>query len=163
MKRLLFVCACVLFSCSNTKKNTKRQISEYTLNFKDCYVEKNNMTDLDYEKIKVFLPKKNVKIEKIESHGFCEYQFLFKNGEIFYITTDIYNGSKLNSKNLFEIRKEIYFKNRSLATDTIKNSGRNEDKHWSENILGNIVLGYVNITEDDKKYFDEAILTFKRR
>lgn len=161
--KYLIVFIVFLFSCSNSKKLSTNIKEEHILDFENCYIETDISGRFDYKKIKIVIPKKVSRIKKKESHGFCEYQFLLEDGAFFYASTDIYNGSKLNSENLFEIRKEVYFKNRSLATDTIINYGVNNNKCWAEHILGNVVLGYVDVDIKDKDIFNEIILTFEKK
>lgn len=100
-------------------------------------------------------PPPGYKLNKSEDHGFCEYQFIYKDQAIFYVSDNIYFGSKLNHENRFNAGIETYSKNRS-ENDSIKSCGIEPDANfWLEAINGNHVVGYVNSSDSLK--FIEAL------
>jgi len=103
-------------------------------------------------------------LKKIINEGFCEYQLKYKDSLIFYVSSDIYSGSRINFKNTYAIGIDTYAKSRSLEpVDTIKNEGQQENgKYWLEYILGDVVVGYVNMPLSHEIKFKHMINTLKR-
>ena len=143
-------------SCSSSKSllfNSK------TLNFENCLSKEKN-----YKYIELNLPKGFIK-KKVENHGFCEYRFEYQNKSTIYVSTDIYSGSRLNSDNLNSIGVNTYAISRSIIlVDTIKNSGKDRNNlYWLEYVLGDVVIGYVNVPEEQKEQFEKAIASLDRK
>ena len=92
-------------------------------------------------------------------HGFCEYQFQYKDSSTLYVSTDIYYGGKPNSVNRASIGINTYAIERSAElVDTFSNSGVQENgKCWMEEILGNYVVGYVNVHPDNKGKINSSL------
>lgn len=148
----IFFMGCSIIPTSNNK------FKNVIINFENCLID-----DKNYEKLSVKLLK-GFKLKEVEKEGFCEYRFKYKQSTYFYITTDIYSGSYLNSKNRYNIGINTYAKSRSLhPVDTILNSGIQEDgRLWKEHILGDLVVGYINCSAEIKPLFEESINSLRR-
>lgn len=142
----------MIISCGvhdNSKNISKK------LDFRNCLSDEKR-----YEQITIYIPK-GFKKEKKEKHGFCEYRFNYTDKSVIYVSSDIYSGSSLNYGNLLNIGVNTYAKSRSLTlTDIIKSSGKNKDLYWLEYVLGDIVIGYVNVPKNRKVEFDNVISSF---
>lgn len=139
--------------CSSKDLVTK---SYQKLNFKNCYV-----IDERYKKIKINAPIYREKNLDINDHGFCEYRLCYGDSVILYVSTQIDVGSSLNFKNRVEDGIESY--SFSKYMDTIKVEGKQDvNRYWLEHILGDVVVGYVNVPESRKKEFDQAVKSVVR-
>lgn len=153
---VIFIAIIVINGCSGYKdlKTTTANI----LDFRDCELAEKN-----YNYIEVELPK-GFKKKQANIEGFCEYRFSYKDKSAIYITTNIYKGSRLNYGNLYKIGIDGYNHRKTYMSDTIKNNGKNsQNLYWLEHILGDIVVGYVDIPENRKEEFDKIILSIKRK
>ncbi|WP_167342233.1 hypothetical protein [Nonlabens sp. SY33080] len=58
-----------------------------------------------------------------------------------------------------------YAISRSITlVDTIKNSGKDRNNlYWLEYVLGDVVIGYVNVPEEQKEQFEKAIASLDRK
>jgi hypothetical protein len=148
----VFLVGCSIIPSSN------RKFKKVSLKFENCLVD-----DKNYQQLSVKLLK-GYKLKKVEKEGFCEYRFKYKESAYFYVSTDIYSGSYLNSKNRYNIGINTYAISRSLQpVDTILNSGIQEDgRLWKEYILGDLVVGYINCSVEIKPLFEESINSLKR-
>lgn len=160
MKRMktlvIFIAIIAINGCSGYKdlKITTTNI----LDFRNCELAEKN-----YNYIEVELPK-GFKKKQTNIEGFCEYRFSYKDKSVIYITTNIYKGSRLNYGNLYKIGIDGYNHRKTYMSDTIKNNGKNsQNLYWLEHILGDIVVGYVDIPENRKEEFDKIILSIKRK
>jgi hypothetical protein len=85
-----------------------------------------------------------------------EYRIVYPDSSILYIGNDNWRGSKLNVVNRVSIGvRAISRKNEhdSLFFDGIQSNGR----CWRENILGDIIVGYVNVHADDKAKYEQSV------
>jgi hypothetical protein len=151
---LILLLLCI--SCSSSKS---LQFSSKLLNFENCL-----LNEKKYEYIEIEIPKGSKKTKE-ENHGFCEYRFEYQNKSTIYISTDIYSGSRLNYENLYSIGIDTYAISRSeTLMDTIKNSGTNKNKlYWLEFVLGDVVVGFVDVPEEQKEEFEKAILSLNKK
>lgn len=153
MKSLLIIILGIFLSCSSNPRTDKpHNTKKYKIKLLDY--------ESDYTKIKthtIELPNGARKLE-IYPHNdriFKEYQFHFPNNAIFYVSNDIINGSQLNKSNLIDVGIQGYQKQDLL--DTISNSGlMNVDKYWKEQIIGDLVCGYINANSEYKLIFEES-------
>ncbi len=157
---LLFLCIHIslygIAQCSNSSEKSKIIVLDFT----NCL-----LNEKKYDKIILNIPKRFIKKRVIDYHGFCEYSFKYDDGSIIYVCTDIYNGSYLNYNNRMSLDINTYAKLRSIEPiDTIKNYGMQQNgKYWLEYILGDIVIGYLNVPSEFKELFDNVIPSLKRK
>ena len=159
MKNIFVFFALVLFaSCMSGKKITRH----VTLDFSKCVIEEYGH-NYKYVKVNVL---KGYKLEKVKFMGWewCEYRFIFKDGSVFAVSTNFINGTRLNSRNLFDIGINTLAVQRSLdPVDIIRHEGLQKDgRYWLEYILGDIAVGYSNTTVEKKEYFDQMIISIQR-
>ncbi|WP_436516590.1 hypothetical protein [Ekhidna sp. To15] len=138
----LLICIC---SCATQNSIADRSGGRLSLDFRDC------VPDSEMQLLEL-APVEGYDLTKEMEHGFCEYRFSYKDGSIFYISTNTYSGSKLNYPNRLRDNIATYSVNRT-ENDTIKNSGIYERQHWLESINGSYVVGYVN-APDTLKFFN---------
>jgi hypothetical protein len=142
-------------NCSNL--NFVDSKSNLLLDFRD-FDEK----DKEYEYIQINIPKK-FKKEKHINDAFCEYRFTDKDKSVLYVSSDIYRGSKLNYENLYRIGINSYYPIKTNISDTIKNQGKDsKDLYWLEYVLGDVVIGYVNVDEKSKSKYDSIVSSLKK-
>lgn len=149
----------VLFmGCSKYKSQSLKKFKTAEFNFNGCLLE-----EKDYESLSLDLIKGYEKEELVE-HGFCEYRIIYPNSSILYVSTDIYSGSQLNYSNLNSIGIDTHAKSRSMELiDTLRYNGSTEDgKYWLEYVLGDFVVGYVGVADDDKSTFDQMIQSVEK-
>ena len=119
----------------------------------------------DFEEIKTIevpLPKRGKKKKIYPQNGeiYVEYQISYPDNSTFYITNDIWNGSRLNVDNLIEIGINGHTKESLL--DTVSYQG-GENQFWKEQFLGEIVVGYVNASPSKKEAFENAIASINKK
>lgn len=151
----LFLIILINFNCS-THNNVF--LKNYVkLDFKDC----NNEVNLyDYIQINI---KRDFKIKKIVNDAFCEYRLTNKDESILYVSSDIYRGSRLNYKNLYKIGIDGYYPKSTINSDTIRNHGLDsKNQLWAEYVLGDVVIGYVNVPIENKEKYDLILSSLKR-
>src|SRR5260221_7582170 len=91
-----------------------------------------------------------------------EYRITYPDSSILYIGNSNETGSRLNIVNRVSVGINALYKDHpldSLYFDGMLNNGM----CWKENILGDFILGYVNVPYDKKKEFDKALLTVRRK
>lgn len=85
----------------------------------------------------------------------------YPNGSKIYITNNYIDGSQLNIKN--RIRAGLGTYRRERLFDTLSVNGINTDSlFWKEKILGDVVIGYLNVPKSSVDKFDRSLNTFKR-
>lgn len=67
------------------------------------------------------------------------------------------HGSSLNGDNKLE--QGITIRRKALKDSFYLNGKQKDGKYWREDILNDIVIGYVNVPADEKAKFDKAIST----
>ena len=148
----------ILMSCVQTpQKSSSGSTKSVSINldFQHCGEE------LNYRAIEVELSR-NYKLEKVvDDYGFCEYQLRYDDGSVFYVSSNIYSGSRMNYDNRLQIGVDTYSVNRT-KNDTIVNGGKQDDELlWKEVIVGTYVVGYLNT--DNPEAFELAIQGIKLR
>lgn len=130
----------LVVSCAPTRPATT-VTKQITLDFKNCRV----MGEL--EKLRLTLPDGFELITLEPEEGFCEYQLLYPDQSIYYVSTNIYSGSRINYKNRYEAGISTYSVNRSI-NDTLNVRGVQQDgRYWHESIRGSYVVGYANLSD----------------
>lgn len=134
-------------------KNENHRTKFIKVDFSDCLIE-----DKKYRILSTKIPR-SFKREYFNHHGFCEFRFTYPDSSVFYLSSDIYRGSRANFANVKTKNIDTYMVNRRLEPiDTIKNYGIQSDgKYWLEYILGDYVVGYSNASPKRKPEFDSAI------
>lgn len=151
---LMIFIVLVYVSCSSSSKVTSR-IKTYLFQMTTVSSDFENE-----QKIEIQLPKgKKTKIYPHNGKVYIEYQISYPDKSIFYVTNDIWNGSRLNVKNLVQIGINGHTKERLL--DTISYSG-GETNFWKEQFIGDIVVGYNNASNSRKSEFEKAIKSIKK-
>lgn len=151
-KTILFLFSSWTIACSSGPAIKQTSVKKIKLDFTKCLVE-----DKGYNYLSISIPK-GFKKKWEQSHGFCEYQFHYRDA-VFYVSTDIYSGSRINIQNRFEIGIDTYARSRSLEpVDTIKEGGIQTDgRYWEEQILGSYVVGYANASATQVESFKRTI------
>ena len=128
-------------------------LTAVTLDFQNCGEE------LDYSSIKIEIPE-GYELKKVDNdYGFCEYRLNYKEDVTFYVSSNIYSGSKLNYENRLNIGVETYSVNR-IENDTIVYGGKQGNSRlWKEFIVGSYVVGYVNAIEPE--VFEQSIQSLR--
>ena len=85
-----------------------------------------------------------------------EHRFLYSDSSCIYITNDSKSGSPLNYINAKTFGAEIYSK--KLLQDTLIIEGRQSDgRLWKESKLGDITVGYVNVSKVNAPLYNDAL------
>ncbi len=123
------------------------------LDFHDCGEE------LNYSII-ILQVASGYQLKKIvDEYGFCEYQLHYQDGTIFYVSSNIYSGSRTNYDNRLQKGIDTYSVNRRL-NDTLVVGGRQENESlWKELIVGSYAVGYLNAK--DPSVFERTIQQIK--
>ena len=91
-----------------------------------------------------------------------EYRMVYEDSSILYITNDEWRGSALNFQNLADVGINGY--NKEHLLDTLNNQGKQKDgNYWREVVLGEIVVGYVNVPPDKQELFNKALSSIRRK
>jgi hypothetical protein len=107
------------------------------------------------------------KYKKIKTQGDTHYGFEVKviyyaDSSIIYIGNNVHEGSILNFQNRMRGGYASFAKKSSL--DTIYMTGiQSNGNFWRENILGNVVIGYLNVPSNKKEVYDRALATLRRK
>lgn len=153
----IFCVTFLLISCSSTLSHSGK-LKVKKMDFENCLPDKKGFNSLE-----INIPR-GYSLKKYNYHGFCEYRFKYRDSLFFYLSTEIYSGSNVNSTNRKNLGIDTYAINRSLEPiDTIKNSGKQPNgSYWLEHILGGYVVGYSNVPPDRLKEFERAVLSVKK-
>ncbi len=149
--------ASLIISCCSTANIKGFKKVSYVSNFQT------NSKSKPFEKRKFFLNvPKNFKILNEDFNPeFKEVVYLYQNGAKIYLTDNNLNGSPLNGDN--KLNQGISYVQRKNLNDSISMHGKQKDgNYWREDILNEVVIGYLNVPEDMKSDFDKAILSLKR-
>lgn len=91
-----------------------------------------------------------------------EYCVLYPDSSIIYITNDESRGSALNFKNRVSSGLDLYRKEHLM--DTLSNTLlQNDGRYWSETVLGEIVVGYLNVPPNKKELYDKSLKTIRQK
>lgn len=153
----LFALVIILFNCKCTTQKKVHTKSHVILDFKAC-----DRNEKQYDFIQIDITK-NFKKYKMIDDAFCEYRFINKDKSIIYVSSDIYSGSRLNYKNLYDIGINNYYPKKTMFSDTIKNQGKDaQNLYWLEYLLGDVVIGYTKVPIENKQKYDTLISSLKR-
>lgn len=90
-----------------------------------------------------------------------EYRITFLDSSILYIGNSNETGSRLNIVNRVAVGIDALYKDHAL--DSLYLGGKQSNgRFWKENILGNFIVGYVNVPFSRKDQFDKALTTIKK-
>lgn len=99
--------------------------------------------------------------EIVTGNSFEEYRVVFSDSSIIYLNNDEMSGSPLNFNNRYKLGITSY--NRKQLLDTLDNFGQQSDgRYWREKILGDVVVGYINVREGNRAGYDSILATLTR-
>jgi len=111
----------------------------------------------------LFIPK-NYKKEVKEFDHSLENRFTYDDSSIIFLSNDKWSASRINDKNRLDKETQGKILHRNATTDSIYLSGQQKDgSYWKENILNDIVVGYLNVPKERKEEFDKAIASIVRK
>ena len=111
----------------------------------------------------LFIPKNYQKEVKEFDHS-LENRFIYDDSSIIFLSNDKWSASRVNDKNRLDKEVQDKILHRNATTDSIYLSGQQKDgRYWKENILNDIVVGYLNVSKERKEEFDKAIATIIRK
>ena len=91
-----------------------------------------------------------------------ELRISFPDSSIIYITNNVWLGSSLNYANRMSDGDSGYTKEH--LNDSIWSDGTQIDgKYWCEHVLGNIVVGYINVRAEKKERYDNYLKTIRTK
>ncbi|NJY61897.1 hypothetical protein HC174_03890 [Salinimicrobium sp. CDJ15-81-2] len=110
----------------------------------------------------ISVPRKYKLIKEDFNPEYKEIIYEYKDSIKFYITDDTFGGSSLNGDN--KLRSGITSISRTDLNDTTKMGGVQQDgRYWKEYILGDVVVGYLNVPENRKEEFDLTLQSINRK
>jgi len=109
----------------------------------------------------LYLPK-GYKLKRLkDDEGYREYQALYPDSSIIYITDDVKAGGISKAKEE-EYGVDIYVK--MLANENLVLRGsHNNGNYWKVEKRGKIIIGYVNVIPSKKEEYDKIIDTLKTK
>ena len=153
---LLFISITLAVSCSSQNLGVK------TIEYKGIFPEESKNPNRSYL---LDVPKGGKLLKgdaRITGDYHTEYRITYPDSSVLYITNNEWGGSRLNSNNLYAIGITGYSKKHLL--DTLNNEGKQPDqKYWRECIMGDIVIGYVNVPFSKKGEYDKVLSTLRRK
>jgi len=91
-----------------------------------------------------------------------EYRIVYPDSSILYIGNSNLTGSRLNMVNRVSSGINALYKEHPL--DSLYFDGKqSNDRVWKENILGDFIVGYVNVPPDKKSEYDKALATIRKK
>ena len=91
----------------------------------------------------------------------AEYRIVYPDSSILYIGNSNETGSRLNMAN--RVSKGINALYKKHPLDSLYLDGKQGNgMHWKENVLGDFIVGYVNVPSEKKKEFDKALLSVRK-
>lgn len=157
MKKIVILIISLTFTlaCASIKNQTYKKVTYKTVTPKS--------SSIAHEKKKyTFLLPIGFKINKEDFNPeFKEVVYTYNDNTKFYITDNIFSGSPLNGNN--KMNNGIKSIIRKSISDSIYMKGKQKDgRFWKENVLNDIVIGYLNVPKEKRKEFDKAILSLKK-
>lgn len=154
MKYLILIL--FLFSCNIiNKKVSNGDFKTLKLSFSKCVIGLDS-----YEKLKIDIPRNFIK-KRNKNEGMCEYSFKYNDSSIFYISNNVWFGSHYNFENRHNINHLSY--NRKSLRDTIEILGiQKNGLYWKEKIMGDVMIGYINVPKSKQKIFDEIYKSIRK-
>ncbi len=106
---------------------------------------------------------KGYKKDVIEFDHSLESRFTYDDESIIFLTNDKWSASRINDKNRLDKEVQDKILHRNATTDSIYLSGQQKDgRYWKENVLNDVVVGYLNVPKERKAEFDRAIASIVR-
>lgn len=137
---LLFVLS--MYGCALQIGGMQSEADVLKLDFED------DISEASYQLL--LRPPEGFKLSRIQEDQFYEYRLVYADKSTFYISGNIYDGSRLNAQNRYDQGIRSYSANRTLY-DTIRNAGvQSNQKYWLEWINGKYAIGYVNAPDSIK-------------
>ncbi len=140
----------------NSRQSTHRASGEkITMSFEKCIVASDS-----YTKIQALVPTASDRTHDARE-GMCYYTFSYKSSAVFYIGNNVWTGSLVNFENRIRIGHVSYNKNTLL--DTVRVGGvLPNGERWTEQLLGDVLVGYANASQSEAVMFDVAIKSIER-
>lgn len=105
---------------------------------------------------------KRVKVQTDIHSGLENKVIYYQDSSLIYIGNNIYEGSILNFQNRLKAGFASFSKDSDL--DTVKMSGlQSNGNFWREDVIGRVVIGYLNVPPDKKVEYDKALATLRRK
>ncbi len=157
MKLFLFIFFSVVVISSFGQDNLK------TKNISFKFITYNGMKDV---KVKLRLKVPDNFIEIIKNgpgmDGEVDYQIIYPDSSIIYLSNEFLISYYLNIKNLINIGVNSY--TYKSINDTVINEGKNEkDLYWKEIACTGLVRGYINVSPRNKPLFNESIKIIRKK
>lgn len=154
MRNITLGLVLLMFSCTTSKKLVGDGLE--TIRFKEKTSYGSKLIEQDY-------------ILKVPLHGvlrkeqgypgddyYVEYRITYSDSSVLYIGNNTWSGSRLNYKNHYD--EGINAIRRERRDDSLYFGGLQKDgRYWKENFLGSIVVGYVNVKEEEKEKYDKSV------
>lgn len=107
------------------------------------------------------------KYDRIKMHsdihsGLQNKVIYYSDLSIIYIGNNIHEGSILNFQNRLNAGYASFSKGSDLDTLTMNGSQSNGNV-WREDIVGHVVIGYINVPANRKLEYDKALSTLRRK
>ncbi len=153
----ILILSCLIISCATNKIKGFKNVT-YTSKFQTSSL------DNPFEKrtYKMSIPKGFLVDKEDLNPEYKEVVYKYDNSIKIYITDNVLGGSTLNGDN--KLNEGITSINRKSLKDSVYMYGvQKDDKYWKENILNDIVVGYLNVPKERKEEFDKAIATIIRK
>ena len=158
----------IIFTLSCTSKQRNDSIK---------YKRTNRTTSvLSNSKYTMNIPIGSKLINLVGGHNEIEKQFVYSDSSKLYISD--FECSMLNYKNILSLGDSIALKrfegveikakiakelNQKFKPETITLQGKTVNGFWKDIRIGYICVGYVNVPENHKKKFDEALGSLKKK
>ena len=98
---------------------------------------------------------------KVGHAGSKELWILFSDSALVYLSTEFFDGSTLNVANRFHSNVP---RKRTGYLDTLRSKGsQSNGLLWREDILAEIVVGYINVPPDKEEHYDKILATLRRK
>jgi hypothetical protein len=91
-----------------------------------------------------------------------ELEVSYPDSSFIYITNDANGGSHLNYRNVSSLDEGTY-SNKLLKDTLLLQGSQNDGRFWKENKMGQIVVGYVNVSSDEKAEYDKALASLRKK
>jgi hypothetical protein len=96
-----------------------------------------------------------------DDDGIQEYQALYPDSSVIYITDDEKSGGSNRAKEE-KYGADVYIK--ILANEKLILEGNHSNgKYWKEDKQGKVVVGYFNVPPDKKEEYDKALATLRKK
>lgn len=97
-----------------------------------------------------------------DDDGYQEYQAMYPDGSIVYITDDNKSGGSMNKAKEEKYGTNVYLQ--ILSSDTLTLKGEHLDgKVWREDKLDKVVIGYIDVPISQKDRYDKILATLRRK